>query len=105
MREPLTTTVSTKGQVTLPKANRQALSREAGTRLVVENAPEGVLPKPAPVFAETRGDEVFGCFACDGAPRLPADMEAGIAAQASRRPDRYFVLSATSRPGNLKFSL
>ncbi len=85
MLERLTTTVSTKGQVILPKTIRRALSWEAGTRLVVESTPEGVLLKPAPVFAETRADEVFGCLACDGAPRSLADMEAGIAAEARRR--------------------
>ena len=37
----LTTTVSTKGQVILPKSIRQARQWEAGTRLVVENGPEG----------------------------------------------------------------
>ena len=35
--ERLTTTISTKGQVILPKAIRRALRWEAGMRLVVEN--------------------------------------------------------------------
>ena len=83
--ERLTTTVSTKGQVILPKAIRQTLHWEAGTRLVVENTPDGVLLKPAPVFAETRGEDVFGCLAHDGAPRSLAEMEAGIGAEARRR--------------------
>ena len=52
--ERLTTTVSTKGQVVLPKAIRRALHWEAGMRLVVENTPEGVLLKALPAFAETR---------------------------------------------------
>ena len=82
MTERLTATVSTKGQVILPKAIRQAMRWGAGTRLVVENTPEGVLLKPAPVFAETRGEDVFGCLACDGPPRSLAEMEAGIVAEA-----------------------
>ena len=85
MTERLTTTVSTKGQVILPKAIRQTLRWEAGTRLVVENTPEGVLLKPAPVFAETRGEDVFGCLACDGAPKTLEEMEAGVLAEARRR--------------------
>ena len=80
--ERLTTTVSTKGQVVLPKAIRRALRWEAGTRLAVENTPEGVLLKPAPVFAETRPEEVFGRLACDGAPKSLPEMEAGILAEA-----------------------
>ena len=83
--ERLTTTVSTKGQVILPKAIRQTLRWEAGTRLVVESSPEGVLLKPAPVFAETRGEDVFGCLAHDGAPRTLTEMEVGIVAEAKRR--------------------
>src|SRR5436309_3010030 len=49
--ETLTTTVSTKGQVILPKAVRERRNWGAGTRLVVEDTPEGVLLKAAPVFA------------------------------------------------------
>ncbi len=81
----LTTTVSTKGQVILPKTIRRALRWEAGTRLVVENTPEGVLLKPAPVFAETRPEEVFGRLARAGAPMSLAEMEAGVLAEARRR--------------------
>ena len=83
--ERLTTTVSTKGQVILPKAIRRALRWEAGMRLVVENTPEGVLLKPLPAFAETRSEDVFGRLACDGAPKSLADMEAGVLAEAKRR--------------------
>ena len=83
--ERLTTTVSTKGQVILPKAIRRELRWEAGTRLVVENTHEGVLLRPARVFAETRPEDVFGRLACDGPPRSLAEMEAGVLAEARRR--------------------
>ncbi len=83
--ERLTATVSTKGQVILPEAVRRALHWEAGTRLIVENTPEGVLLRPLPVFAGTRPEDVFGRLACGGAPRSPADMEAGVLAEAKRR--------------------
>ena len=82
--EGLTTTVSTKGQVILPKTIRQALRWEAGTRLVVENTPDGVLLKPAPSFAETRHEDVFGCLAYKGAAKSLAAMEAGVLAEAKR---------------------
>ena len=81
----LSTTVSTKGQVILPKALRRALRWEAGTRLVVENTPEGVLLKPAPVFSETRPEDVFARLAFDGAPKSLQEMEAGVLAEARRR--------------------
>lgn len=85
MPEHLTTTVSTKGQVILPKAIRRALRWEAGTRLVVENTPEGVLLKREPAFAETRPQDVFGCLAYDGPPKSLSDMQAGVLAEAGRR--------------------
>ena len=85
MPEQLTTTVSTKGQVILPKAIRRALRWEAGTRLVVENTPEGVLLKPEPAFAETRPEDVFGCLAYDGPPKSLSEMQAGVLAESRRR--------------------
>jgi AbrB family looped-hinge helix DNA binding protein len=86
--DKLTTTVSTKGQVILPRAIRRRRRWEAGTRLVVEDTPEGVLLKPAPLFAETTTEEVFASLPYSGAPKSLADMEAGIAAEARRRHAR-----------------
>lgn len=86
--EPPITTVSTKGQVILPKAVRRALRWGAGTRLVVENTPEGVLLKPEPAFAETRPEDVFGSLHYDGPPKSPQEMRAGVLAEAKRRHAR-----------------
>ena len=83
--ERLTTTVSTKGQVILPKVIRRSLGWEAGTRLVVEDTSEGVLLRPEPAFAETRSEDVFGRLASKGAPKSLAEMEDGILAEARRR--------------------
>ena len=85
MPERLTTTVSTKGQIVLPKAIRRALRWDAGTRLAVVSTPEGVLLKHAPVFAETRPVDVFGCLACGGPLRSLAEMEEGVLMEARRR--------------------
>ncbi len=83
--KPPTTTVSTKGQIILPKPIRQALGWEPGARLIVQRMPDGVLLKPVPVFATTRPEEVFGRLASEGAPKSLAEMEAGILAEARRR--------------------
>ena len=83
--EKLTTTVSAKGQVVLPKAIRQSRRWEAGTRLAVEDMGDGVLLKSLPTITATRPADVFGCLACTGAPRTLAEMEAGIMAEARRR--------------------
>ena len=85
----LTTIVSTKGQVILPKAIRQQRRWEAGTRLTVENTPEGVLLKPAPVFAPTRPKDVFGSLPYAGRAKTIEEMEAGIAAETKRRHARH----------------
>ncbi len=84
-QERLTATVSTKGQVVLPKAVRRILGWEAGTRLVVEEAEGGVLLKAARAFAETRPEDVFGCLAGEGPARSVEEMKAGVLAEAKRR--------------------
>ncbi len=85
----LVTTVSTKGQVILPKAIRDRLHWNAGTRLVVEQTADGVLLKATPTtFAPTRPDDVFGCLPYTGQPKSLAQMEAGIALETARRHAR-----------------
>jgi AbrB family looped-hinge helix DNA binding protein len=87
-KQKLTTTVSTKGQVILPKVIREQRHWPAGTELVVEDTPEGVLLKAKPVFASTRPKDVFGSLPYEGSAKSIADMEAGIAAEAKRRHAR-----------------
>ena len=89
--DKLTTTVSTKGQVILPKAIRDQRRWEAGTRLTIENTADGVLLKAAPVFAPTRPEDVFRSLPWRGTPKTLTEMDAGITAEAKRRRarDRY----------------
>ncbi|MCP9231579.1 AbrB/MazE/SpoVT family DNA-binding domain-containing protein [Mesorhizobium sp. M0904] len=86
--EKLVTTVSTKGQVILPSSIRKRREWDAGTRLLVEDTPEGVLLKPAPVFAETRPEDVFGSLRYSGRPKTLEEMDAGVLAEARRRHAR-----------------
>ncbi len=86
--ETLITTVSTKGQVILPKAIRQRRDWEAGTRLIVEETSDGVLLKRAPAFAPTRPEDVFGMLAYKGKPKTLEEMDAGIASAVRRRYER-----------------
>lgn len=85
---PLITTVSTKGQVILPQAIRKRRDWDAGTRLIVEETPDGVLLKPAPAFPPTRPENVFGMLPFAATPKSLEDMEAGVLAEARRRHDR-----------------
>jgi AbrB family looped-hinge helix DNA binding protein len=87
-KQKLTTTVSTKGQVILPKAIREQRHWPAGTELMVEDTPEGVLLTAKPAFAPTRPKDVFGSLSYKGPAKSTADMEAAIAAEAKRRHAR-----------------
>ena len=86
--ERATTTVSTKGQVILPKAIRQRRKWGPGTRLIVEETPDGVLLKPAPFFPPTRPEDVAGMLAYDGRPKTIEEMDAAITAEIRRRHAR-----------------
>jgi AbrB family looped-hinge helix DNA binding protein len=79
------TTVSTKGQVILPKALRDAKQWNAGTRLTVEDADGGLLLKAAPLFAATKSADVFCSLAYKGKAKTIDEMTASIAAEARRR--------------------
>jgi AbrB family looped-hinge helix DNA binding protein len=82
------TTVSIKGQVILPKAIRQRRLWEPGTRLMVEDTPEGVLLKAAPVFAPTRPVDVAGMLAYREPSKTLEEMDAAITAEVTRRRAR-----------------
>jgi AbrB family looped-hinge helix DNA binding protein len=83
-----TTTLSTKGQLILPQAIRARRRWGPGTRLLVEETPDGVLLKAAPVFAPTRPEDVFGSAKRKGTPISGDDMDAAIVREAKRRRAR-----------------
>jgi AbrB family looped-hinge helix DNA binding protein len=74
--EKLTTIRSAKGQVTLPEAIREKRDWHAGTRLIVEETPEGVLLRRARAFPETRPEDVRGSLRYEGPPRTLEEMNA-----------------------------
>ena len=81
----VTTIISTKGQIILPKAIRHQRQWDAGTRLVVEDTGDGVLLTRAPLFPETRSGEVFAMLVHKGEPKSVEEMESSILAEAKRR--------------------
>lgn len=86
--ETPTTTVSTKGQVILPKAIRKRRHWPPGTRLVVEDTPDGVLLKAAPCFPTTRPEDVAGMLAHRGPAKTLEEMDAAIADEVGDRHAR-----------------
>ena len=83
-----TTTVSRKGQVIIPAPIRKQRQWDPGTRLIVEDTPEGVLLKSAPLFAPTRPEDVFGSLSYKGPPKSLEEMDAGIDAKVRQRRAR-----------------
>ena len=88
-----TTRLSTKGQIILPKAIRDAREWKAGTTFTVEEIAGGVLLRPAPRFPATRLEEVVGCLkhkgkARKGIARTLAQMDAAVGREVKRRHDR-----------------
>lgn len=83
-----TTVVSTKGQVILPKAVRDQRGWKPGTKLTVEETPEGILLKPEPLFPPTTNEEVYGCLKWDGPPISTEEMDEAITAEVLERHAR-----------------
>lgn len=83
--DKLTTTISTKGQVVLPKAIREEHRWLAGTRLTIESTPDGVLLTPCSPFPATKPADVFASLPYRGKPKSVEEMEVGIIAEARRR--------------------
>jgi AbrB family looped-hinge helix DNA binding protein len=79
------TTLSTKGQVIVPAETRRRLGWRAGTRLIVEDTPDGVLLKSAPIFAPTRLEDVAGMLRYDGPAKAIEEMDASIIEEVRRR--------------------
>lgn len=77
-----TTRLSSKGQVVLPLSVRRNRKWEAGTQLLVEETPEGVLLRPAKPFPPTTVEDVMGIANSrkyKGKPKTLAEMDEAIA--------------------------
>jgi AbrB family looped-hinge helix DNA binding protein len=81
----ITTTVSTKGQVVLPAAVRKRHGWDAGTKLVVEETPQGVLLKGKCLFPPTRMEDVYGAANYNGPPVTIEEMDKAIEREVRRR--------------------
>lgn len=85
-QERLTTIVSTKGQVILPKAIRESRRWPPGTKLIVEETADGVLLKVSTIFPETDIDAVAGSLKRPGRRAVTLkEMDDAIAREAKRR--------------------
>ena len=82
----MTTTLSSKGQLVLPKAFRGSHRWAAGTVFSVEEASGGVLLRPVHKTAgrTMKLDDVIGCTGYRGPLRTQNEIDAGLMREAKR---------------------
>ena len=84
----ITTTLSTKGQVILPAAVRKRHGWNAGTKLTVEDTPQGVLLKHSVFGPPTRMEDVYGAAKYKGPSVSIEDMDKAIDEEVRQRHAR-----------------
>ncbi len=83
-----TTKLSSKGQVILPKAVRDAHDWRPGTEFAVENTGDGVLLMPVKPLQSARLEDVFGCLKQGGKAKSIREMEEAIEQEVQARHAR-----------------
>ncbi len=73
-----TTRLSSKGQIIIPKAVRDAHGWKEGTEFTVEASRQAIVLRPKRLFPRTTVDQVFGSAKYDGPPKTIEEMNAGI---------------------------
>ena len=74
----ITTKLSSKGQVIIPKHLRHSYHWEAGQELVVIDTGNGVLLKAKALFPETTLNQIASCLKYTGKAKSLDDMEDAI---------------------------
>jgi len=74
----ITTKLSSKGQIVIPKEVRKALKWKPGLRLEVIDTGNGVVLRPLRPVPKTNIKEVAGCLKYSGKAKTIADMEKAI---------------------------
>ena len=85
LKQMETTTLSSRGQVVIPKLLREARNWHAGTSLIVEEVPQGLLLKAVSTFTPSTLQEVLGCTAYRGPALSQADVGRALDADAARQ--------------------
>ncbi len=75
----LNTTVSSKGQVVIPRSVRDGHGWSAGTVLIIEEQGDAILLRPVPAFPPTTVEDLLGCLPYTGEAKSLEEMDAGIA--------------------------
>jgi AbrB family looped-hinge helix DNA binding protein len=84
----MTTRLSTKGQLVIPKEIRERHGWGAGVELEIEDWGDRVIVRQAGEVPETSLEDLIGCAGYTGPPRSLEEMEAGIAEGARKSHPR-----------------
>jgi AbrB family looped-hinge helix DNA binding protein len=82
--EMRSTTLSSKGQVVIPREIRELRGWTPGTVLLIDEEGDGIVLRPLPSFAPTTVDDLLGCVPHAGRARSLQEMEAGVVEGARR---------------------
>ncbi len=82
------TTISTKGQVVLPRAVRDQPGFAPGAELEVRVENGNVVLIPAPLFKPSTLDDLIGCVSYDGPPLTIEQMDQAIEDEIAERHAR-----------------
>jgi AbrB family looped-hinge helix DNA binding protein len=80
----MTTRLSTKGQLIIPKDIRERHGWGPGVELEIEEHGDSIVLRRAPEVPETTLEELVGCAGYEGPAHSLEEMEAGIARGARR---------------------
>lgn len=75
----MTTRLSTKGQLIIPKDIRDRHGWIAGMRLEIEDQGDQVVLRSSKSLPKTTLDDILGCLKYEGPAKTLEEMEAGIA--------------------------
>jgi AbrB family looped-hinge helix DNA binding protein len=75
----ITTRLSEKGQVVIPKKIRSSLGWEPGLEFTIEETEDGIILKALKPFEESSIKDVIGCLKYRGPRKTIKDMEDAIA--------------------------
>lgn len=73
-----TTTLSSKGQIIIPKAIRDSHHWRSGEKFIIEEVPTGIILKPARLFPATTLEEGLGAAGYHGPEKSTEEMALGV---------------------------
>jgi AbrB family looped-hinge helix DNA binding protein len=79
------TTLSSKGQIIIPKQMRDRHHWRPGTRFVIEDTPDGVLLRSDKAVSQVTVESLRGCITYSGPPITLEEMNAGLDAEFRRQ--------------------